>query len=101
MLINFFKCILSLSPKIENYDIRGFLLIPKNNCQFQKKTRRTNEWVKINEVTMSSDYITSYFPSTNGDDGKFINLKDMKKKGNLVIITHQNDHHNGIISNEF
>ena len=41
---HFFKgCMLILSPKIENHDIRGFLLVPKNNFQFQKKTRFTSE----------------------------------------------------------
>ena len=41
---HFFKgCMLILSPKIDNHDIRGFLLVPKNNFQFQKKTRFTNE----------------------------------------------------------
>ena len=92
---------LVLSPKIENYDIRGFMLIPKNNCQFQKNTRCVNEWVNMHEVTMSSDYSTSCFPSTKDDEEKVINLKDMIKKVNLVIITCQNDHYDGIISNEF
>ena len=60
-----------------------------------------NEWGKMHEVTISSDYSTLYFPSTNDDEEKLINLKDIRKKGDLAIITHQNDHHNRIISKEF
>ena len=47
-----------LSPKIENYDVRGFLLIPKNNFKFQKITRYANEGGKMHEEIISSDYST-------------------------------------------
>ena len=95
------KCILVLSPKTEIYDIRAFLLIPRNNSHSPKMSRCVNEWVKMFEVTMSSDHSATYFPSTNNENKISINLKSMMKNGNLAIIVHQNDHYNAITSNEF
>ena len=93
------KCMLVLSAKVGNFEIKACMFIPKTCDQFPSLTRCSNEWVQLHKVKISNNYEIYYFQKTNTIENEIhMNLRDLIDNGKLSIIALQNDHYNAIIS---